>query len=368
MTHLPATHRRAFVKNDGRNLYLYGRRPHDGAQLPEAAVTPHETTHLRWHPLREEWVVYAPGRAKREVPPSGDTCVLCPSLPGDDPSEIPFEDFEVAVFDNRYASFRGDAPDPPRLSVPTARAVGTCEVVVYSARHDGTIADLDLDQRELVVDVWTDRYVQLGQRDDVRFVYPFENRGPGIGASLTHPHGQIYALPYLPLIIEQEADAFRREPVLEKLLSSIEPMYVIVEDEYHVTLVPPFARYPYEVWIVPRRFVPGPWAYTEPERRSFAWMLGDDDGVPRRPEGGGVELPLPRRVLSAAPTRAAGPAPRRRRVRTVGPPAGGPARRRRRPAPQRQVGPSGAPPPRPGLRTRRSTPEDLRTPARDLRT
>ena len=52
-------------------------------------------------------------------------------------------------------------------------------------------------------------------------------------------------------------------------------MYVIVEDDHHVAFIPPFARYPYEVWIVPRRFVPGPWDYSAAERRSFAWMLGD---------------------------------------------------------------------------------------------
>jgi len=165
---------------------------------------------------------------------------------------------------------------------------GTCEVVVYSPRHDGTLSDLSQEARILLTDAWADRYLELYEQPDVALVYPFENRGPGIGGSLTHPHGQVYALPYLPLIVEQEVKAFRAEPVLEKLLGVLEPRFVIVEDEHHIAFVPPFARYAYEVWIVPRRFVPGPWAYTPEEKASFAWMLGEmierfdllvDDGV-----------------------------------------------------------------------------------------
>ena len=163
-----------------------------------------------------------------------------------------------------------------------------CEVVVYSPRHDGTLADLSLGARELLVEVWSDRYRELYKRPEVLLVYPFENRGNGSGSSLSHPHGQIYALPYLPFVFEREIAAFRDGPVFDKMLGALESRFVIVEDEHHVAFSPPFARYAFEVWIVPRRFVPGPWAYRPEERTSFAWMLGEmierydllvDDGV-----------------------------------------------------------------------------------------
>ena len=267
--------RRDHVKADGRRLYLYGAELHDLAALPEEPDDGVTETHLRRHPLRDEWVVYAPGRAGRETAVPAGECVLCPSQPGGFVGEIPFTGFGVAVFENRYASFRREAGPGPDLSVTTAPARGVCEVVVYSSRHHGTLADLSPAERELLVAVWSERFTELYREPGVELVYPFENRGPGIGGSLTHPHGQIYALPYVPLVIGQEVAAFRDEAVLEKLLGALEERFVVAADDHHVAFVPPFARYAFETWIVPRRFVPGPWAYRPEEARSFAWILGD---------------------------------------------------------------------------------------------
>ena len=36
------------------------------------------------------------------------------------------------------------------------------------------------------------------KRDDVEMVLVFENRGPEVGATIAHPHGQIYAYPFVP--------------------------------------------------------------------------------------------------------------------------------------------------------------------------
>lgn len=219
-------------------------------------------------------MIYAAHRQERTFLPPTEFCPLCPSRPDAPASEIPFEDFEVAVFENRFPALVADAPDPPVVGLEAAPAAGTCEVVVYTAAHSGSLATLSQERRELLVRVWADRYQNLYARETVRFVMPFENRGEAVGVTLHHPHGQIYAYPFIPAVPAQEAAAFRRAPVLLDLLERIEHTYVIEQDDAVAVFVPPFARFPFETWIVPRRRHPGPWTFADDEVRAFARALG----------------------------------------------------------------------------------------------
>ncbi len=268
-------HRRVFHKADGRKLYLFGTKPHTLSPLPEGEGAPEAKPHLRWHPLREEWIVYAAHRQERAFLPPPEFCPLCPTRPGGFPTEIPFADFEIAVFENRFPSLHPRAPVPPELCVPTARGQGICEVVVYTPEHIGSLGSLPQERRELLVRVWIDRYRELYAHDFIKYVMPFENRGEEVGVTLHHPHGQIYTYPFVPPIPEKEAVAFRERPVLEELFARCGDAYTVCEEEGFVAFVPPFARYPYEVWVAPRRRVPGPWEFTELEIKAFARLLGE---------------------------------------------------------------------------------------------
>jgi UDPglucose--hexose-1-phosphate uridylyltransferase len=73
-----------------------------------------------------------------------------------------------------------------------------CEVVLYTSQHDATFASLGVPGARKVVDLWAERTADLGARDDVDFVLCFENRGPEVGATIAHPHGQIYAYDHVP--------------------------------------------------------------------------------------------------------------------------------------------------------------------------
>jgi len=267
-------HKRGFKKQDGRLLWLYGEIEHSFTSLPEGEGAPPAAPHLRWHPLREEWVIYAAHRQERTFLPPRDHCPLCPSRPGGFPTEIPFTDFEIAVFQNRFPSLHPDAPAPPQLVIPTARGQGFCEVVVYTSEHEGSIATLPQSRRELLVRVWIDRYTELYGHDFIRFVMPFENRGEAVGVTLHHPHGQIYAYPFVPPIIEKEVRAFRKRSVLCELIPQLSD-YSVIQSETMIAFVPPFARFPYEIWIAPRRHLPGPWDFTDLEIREFARVLGE---------------------------------------------------------------------------------------------
>ncbi|NBB83405.1 MAG: galactose-1-phosphate uridylyltransferase [Alphaproteobacteria bacterium] len=271
----PAVHRREHVKPDGRRLWVYGRCPHDRPVLADIDPVPAPTPHRRWHPLRREWVTYAPARQTRTFKPPAEYCPLCPTRAGGFATEVPFDAFDVAVFENRFPALHAAAPPPPQgLPVPTAPAHGACEVLVYTSAHQGSLAGLSQDRRELLVGVWADRYTDLLARDDVRFVLPFENRGEAVGVTLHHPHGQIYAFPDVPPLIAPAVAAFREGPVLAELIAGMGDAYTVAERSSMIAFVPPFARFPYEVWIAPRRPVPGPWAFTQAETADFADLLG----------------------------------------------------------------------------------------------
>ncbi len=210
---------------------------------------------LRFNRLRNEWVAYATERNDRTFLPT-DSCPLCPSGPGGH-SEIPLDDFEVVVFENRFPAV---GPDRRADGRPVRPATTGCEVVVYTPKHDATLADLDPARVRLLVDVWADRYLELGARAEVAYVYVFENKGEVIGVTLHHPHGQIYALPFVPPVAAAElaqAGAHRRatgrclhcDLVAEERAGRRR----VFDDAGMVAFVPHAARWPYELHLYPER-------------------------------------------------------------------------------------------------------------------
>jgi UDPglucose--hexose-1-phosphate uridylyltransferase len=92
------------------------------------------------------------------------------------------EPYDVRWFENRWPAMDG----------------GRCEVVLYTPVHDATFWSLGIDGARKVIDLWAERTAALGARDDVDHVLVFENRGPEVGATIAHPHGQIYAYDHVP--------------------------------------------------------------------------------------------------------------------------------------------------------------------------
>ena len=110
-----------------------------------------------------------------------------PNLPSD---ECPFcvggreapDQYSVRAFPNRWP----------------ALAEGRCEVVLYTPEHDASFSSLGAEGARQVIDLWADRTTALSALDDVEFVLIFENRGAEVGATISHPHGQIYAFDHVP--------------------------------------------------------------------------------------------------------------------------------------------------------------------------
>ena len=230
---------------------------------------------LRWHPLLGEWVATATHRQGRTFLPPADFCPLCPTKPGGFPTEVPEETYDLAVFENRFPSLR---PEPPEPAIegselyPVRPAQGVCEVVLYSPRHTSTLADEPVEQIYKLVQVWTDRFRELGALPFVDYVFAFENKGEAIGVTLHHPHGQIYAYPFTPprVTCELQQSRAHKEKTGRCLLCDIvaeerrDGRRIVAENESFVAYIPFFARYPYEVHIASRRHLQ---ALTDMERR-----------------------------------------------------------------------------------------------------
>src|SRR5262249_30027537 len=118
--------------------------------------------HLRWHPLRGEWVAYAAHRQNRTFLPPAGYNPLAPTTAGAPPTELPDGDFDVAVFENLFPTLTMEARDAPMLPVTTLPALGVCEVVVFTRDAAASLGSLPLDHLELVLEVWAERQRTLG--------------------------------------------------------------------------------------------------------------------------------------------------------------------------------------------------------------
>jgi UDPglucose--hexose-1-phosphate uridylyltransferase len=243
---------------DGRRLHVYGA--YDGSPLStNPAPEERPALHLRHDALTDRWVAISPARNTRpQSRPSDDHAPDCPLCVGG--PELPFP-YEAAVFDNRFPTLLRDAPAPPTLEGPTAPSRGACEVVLYTPTHEGSLATLTNLELARVIAIWADRSAELWQDDELRYVLVFENRGEDVGATLSHPHGQIYAFDHLPAYVRSRVQVIEEHRRVHDRCLSCE---VVARDEHaeartvaandSFTISVPFApNWPYEVHVRARR-------------------------------------------------------------------------------------------------------------------
>ena len=269
-----------------------------------AAAVPAAEGGLRWDPLLGEWVMFATRRRDRPILPPADLCPLCPSRPGRR-TEIPAPGYDVVVFENGFPVLRGAVAGTARHAVPPAGGTavragasplragplplaeragyGRCEVVCFTAEHDASFADLSARRIHTVLAAWADRTAALGALPGVRHVYCFENRGEEVGVTLHHPHGQVYAFPFVPprtrrLLARARAHRARSgRNLFDDLVASelADGRRVVTRNEHWIAFVPPAARWPYEVMLFPAARVPDLPALPGPASAAFGEVYRD---------------------------------------------------------------------------------------------
>jgi UDPglucose--hexose-1-phosphate uridylyltransferase len=197
---------------------------------------------------REVWFEYE--RQTRPNLPNSS----CPFCPGG--LEAP-EHYDVKWFPNRWPPLSDDR----------------CEVLLFCPEHDGSLAGLGATRIRAVVDLWADRTAAQGGRDDVSYVLIFENRGPEVGATIAHPHGQLYALDSVPptALVELRHDAC---PICDELRDGHE---VCATGSWSV-VVPHAAAWPYELLIAPNEHLPDLPSLDDAQRDALAAALADGLG------------------------------------------------------------------------------------------
>lgn len=189
--------------------------------------------------------------AARQARPNQPGLAVCPFCVGG--IEAP-EPYDVKAFPNRW---------PPMPD-------GRCEIVLYTSDHDASFWSLGVDGARRVVDLWAARTAELGGRDDVAYVLVFENRGPEVGATIPHPHGQIYAYDELPPVPAAELAV----PTCA-LCQPVDAGLLVAESGGWVASVPEAANWPYGLLVAPVDHQPDLPSLDDAARDGLATVLVD---------------------------------------------------------------------------------------------
>ncbi|GAB3194374.1 galactose-1-phosphate uridylyltransferase [Nesterenkonia suensis] len=279
---------------DGREVFFYDDAPRSRTVHDRRDITrPGGGSELRWDAYLGEWVTVAAARQHRTHKPATDDCPLCPST-AERATEIPQEDYDVVVFENRFPSLAGGPALPGDFAGQAIAAgedltalrhpgAGRCEVVCFTPEHTTSLAQLDARRLRTVVDAWADRTAAMLDRPEVDQVYCFENRGEEIGVTLHHPHGQIYGYPFTTprtaRMLEQ-ARATREatgEDLFARILAAEQASgeRIIASSAHWTAFVPAWARWPVEIHLMPHRGVRTLPELTDAERDDFAALYLD---------------------------------------------------------------------------------------------
>lgn len=238
---------------------------------------------LRWNPIIKDWVMIASHRQNRPQMPK-DWCPFCPGS-----GKVP-EHFTVHKYDNDFPALSQNPPVPDDVETriyKTKPAYGKCEVILYSPEHTVTLPELPEAHIRELVDLWTERFVELSKDEKIKYVFIFENRGAAVGVTMPHPHGQIYGYSVIPKKIELEMESCSEHfkdngscltcDMMEDEIT--DGRRIIIENEDFITYLPFFCEYPYGVYISAKRHFQNLTQMNDREKNNLAKILKETSGM-----------------------------------------------------------------------------------------
>ncbi|KAL0858353.1 hypothetical protein ABMA27_012238 [Loxostege sticticalis] len=231
---------------------------------------PTEHQHVRYNPLKDEWILVSPHRCKR--PWSGQTEEQ--QDPAPDPNN-PLRAGAVRangqknpmysstyVFPNDFPALLERVPEPPAPEHPlfqAKQAKGTCRVMCFHPDSSMTVPLMTVEEIMAVIDEWINQMTELGRR--YTWVQIFENKGAVMGCSNPHPHCQIWAssfMPNEPRVKDRTQKQYYTQYGKPLLVDYLEQELknkdrIVIENEDWVALVPYWAAWPYETMLLPKK-------------------------------------------------------------------------------------------------------------------
>ena len=235
---------------------------------------------LRWNPLINDWVMINSNRQIRPNMSKG----YCPFCHG---SERVPDNYDVLKYDNDFPALSQNPPEPDNIIVADSKIYsvkpmyGKCEVILFSPDHESSFCEFPISHTKKIVDLWTERFIEISKDSNIKYVFIFENRGELVGVTQLHPHGQIYGYSVIPKKIELEINCFREyydshNSCMFCGINSEEIKFnqrIVYENEDFIVYVPFFAEYVYQVYIASKAHKSSITQFNESEKNNFALTL-----------------------------------------------------------------------------------------------
>jgi UDPglucose--hexose-1-phosphate uridylyltransferase len=238
---------------------------------------------LRYNPFKDDWVMVASSRQSRPQMPKN----WCPFCPGS--GKVP-DDYDVYMYKNDFPALSENPPEPDDVATDffkVDKSFGRCEVILYSPEHTVTLPELPVSHIKKLVDLWCERFDVLAKEPTSKYIMIFENRGEVVGVTMPHPHGQIYAYPFLPKKLELELDLARKHKKETgnclfcdwlKAEQDFEQR-VIFENEYFSVIIPFFSEFTYGVHIISKEHKKYITDFNEDEKLVLAQTVRNTAGM-----------------------------------------------------------------------------------------
>ncbi len=235
---------------------------------------------FRRDPVLGRWVIISTERGKRptDFPPAkprqkSSFCAFCPGNEDKTPPEIAAirdpdtapntPGWTVRVVSNKFPvlTIEGELRKKARGIYDVMNGVGAHEVFIETPDHNRTISTIGSDNMNALVWMYRERMVDLEKDDRFKYILIFRNAGQAAGASLTHPHSQLIATPTVPKRITEELNgtasyyAFKERCVFCDMIDD-ERDYgkrIIEENEHFISFAPFASRFPFEMWLLPKK-------------------------------------------------------------------------------------------------------------------
>jgi UDPglucose--hexose-1-phosphate uridylyltransferase len=242
-------------------------------------------TQLRRDPVIGRWIIISDERSKRphdyqsifkvnnpeDIPEFKDNCPFCPGNEDMTPEEVltygenDTHPWSVRVVPNLYPALK------PELELKKEgmgiydiiNGVGAHEVIIESPIHNSSFDRMELQEIEYFLFAVVDRMNELNKDERLEYIMVFKNHGVDAGATLEHPHCQLIATPIIPKRVSEELEGCKRHFDIKgrcifcDIISQekYDQRRIINETEHYIVLAPFASRFPYEVWILPKRHI-----------------------------------------------------------------------------------------------------------------